>query len=159
MSKSKAKSEEEEEKAYKARLLETDDFRRRLQRYRRLKEEWEAKQTEVCLFNSKDEMTVRKVCLGDVPVGAVRVRDIGRGEEAVHQVDSDLFTDRERFTDNLHKVNQQRVANKRPQLTEVAEVAEEETQTQVLLDLSRLEQPKDAVFMDMLALYSRALHR
>ena len=157
MSKSKAKSEEEE-KAYKARLLETDDFRRRLQRYRRLKEEWEAKQTEVCLFNSKDEMTVRKVCLGNVPVGAVRVRDIGWGEEAVHQVDSDLFTDRERFTDNLHKVNQQRVANKRSQLTEVAEVTEQNT-TQVLLDLSRLEQPKDAVFMDMLALYSRALQQ
>ncbi len=83
-----------------------------------------------------------------MPKGCLAVSD---GSAAVYRVTKDmLYSDK--FVQNLEQINAQRIKEKPINLQHTCQVEE------VVMDLNpkKLNKPKDAVFMDFMALYGRA---
>ena len=63
----------------------------------------------------------------------------------------------EKFIQKLEKINRERVSFKSNQIP-IQKEKSDDTEVVVDLDPKKLNKPKDAVFMDFMALYSRALN-
>ena len=114
---------------------------------------------EVCYFNEDDEMVVEKVEQGTVlPDGYAK---LNRSQTVNYKIERDMSG--EKFIENLERINKRRVEQNPEQAEETAAAdganagAAEEKNEAVVLDLNPKKQKKsDNLYMDLMALYSRA---
>ena len=133
-------------------LRNTAEYKARMERYLTRKREYEQSLTSVAYFDENDEMIVKRINIGEgaLPKGCLLIEE----SPTVYKVTKDLTG--EKFIQNIENINKERVQQKPPMPQKQGEELAE-----ALIDLNpkKLKQPKDVVFMDFMAMYSRALKK
>ena len=141
-----------EDRAQARHLLHnTQEYKRRKAAFLKRKQEFESSLTEVVTFNDNDEMVVKRIQINEgqaLPKGCLAVSD---GSAAVYRVTKDMLQS-DKFVNNLEQINAQRIKERPINVQHTQQVEE------IVMDLNpkKLNKPKDAVFMDFMALYGRA---
>ena len=142
----------EEKRRSRKMLRNTAEYKARMERFLIRKREYEQGLTSVAYFDENDEMIVKKINIGEgaLPKGCLLMEE----RPTVYKVTKDLTG--EKFIQNIENINKERVLQKPPM---PQKQGEELAEAHIDLNPKKLKQPKDVVFMDFMAMYSRALKK